>query len=137
MAPLRKGIPRTRSMAQIICILGNKGGTSKTTLSHMLAQGLGLLGRKSACVLTDSTREPLAPDGRRYVTADARSRETLMRVIDKLRTLDGWLGVIDGGGNRPEMDRKLYGLADIVILPFREDRKSTRLNSSHHSISYA
>src|SRR5574337_1185602 len=113
MAPLRKGIPRTRSMAQIICIIGNKGGTGKTTLSHMLAQGLGLLGRKSACVLTDSTREPLAPDGRRYVTADARSRETLM-------------GVIDGGGNRPEMDRKLYGLADIVILPFRDSHEDIR-----------
>lgn len=113
-------------MAQIICIIGNKGGTGKTTLSHMLAQGLGLLGRKSACVLTDASREPLAPEGRRYVTADARSRDALMRVIDKLRTVEGWLGVIDGGGNRPEMDRKLYGLADIVILPFRDSHEDIR-----------
>jgi chromosome partitioning protein len=113
-------------MAEIICIIGNKGGTGKTTLSHMLAQGLGLLGRKSACVLTDGGREPLAAEGRRYVTADARSRDTLIRVVDKLRTLEGWLGVVDGGANRPEMDRKLYALADIVILPFRESHEDIR-----------
>jgi chromosome partitioning protein len=113
-------------MAEIICIIGNKGGTGKTTLSHMLAQGLGLLGRKSACVLTDTTREPLAPEGRRYITADARTRDALIKVVDKLRTLEGWIGVIDGGGNRTEVDRKLYALADIVILPFRESHEDIR-----------
>lgn len=113
-------------MAEIICIIGNKGGTGKTTLSHMLAQGLGLLGQKSACVLTDTSREPLSPEGRRYITADARTRESLVKVVDKLRTLEGWLGVIDGGGNRTEVDRKLYALADIVILPFRESHEDIR-----------
>lgn len=113
-------------MAEIICIIGNKGGTGKTTLSHMLAQGLGLLGRKSACVLTDTSREPLAPEGRRYITADARTRDALVKVVDKLRTLEGWIGVIDGGGNRTEVDRRLYALADIVILPFRESHEDIR-----------
>ena len=51
-------------MAEIICVIGNKGGTGKTTLSHMLCQGLGLLGQRSVCVLTDTHREPLDPDGR-------------------------------------------------------------------------
>ena len=64
-------------MAEIICVIGNKGGTGKTTLSHMLSQGLGLLGHRAACVLTDTSREPLAPEGRRYITADARSRDAL------------------------------------------------------------
>lgn len=113
-------------MAEIICIIGNKGGTGKTTLSHMLAQGLGLLGQKSACVLTDTSREPLSPEGRRYITADARTRDALVKVVDKLRTLEGWIGVIDGGGNRTEVDRKLYALADIVILPFRESHEDIR-----------
>lgn len=113
-------------MAEIICIIGNKGGTGKTTLSHMLAQGLGLLGRKSACVLTDTAREPLSPEGRRYITADARTRDALVKVVDKLRTLDGWLGVIDGGGNRTEVDKRLYALANIVILPFRESHEDIR-----------
>ena len=113
-------------MADIICIIGNKGGTGKTSLSHMLCQGLGLLGQRSACVLTDTAREPLTPEGRRYVTADARTPEALRRVADKLRSLDGWLGIVDGGGNRPEVDRQLYALADVVLLPFRESHEDVR-----------
>lgn len=113
-------------MADIICIIGNKGGTGKTSLSHMLCQGLGLLGQRSACVLTDTAREPLTPEGRRYVTADARTPEALARVADKLRSLDGWLGIIDGGGNRPDVDRRLYALADVVLLPFRESHEDIR-----------
>jgi chromosome partitioning protein len=113
-------------MAEIICVIGNKGGTGKTTLSHMLCQGLGLLGQRAACVLTDTSREPLLPNGRRYVTADARTRDALTKVVDKLRTLDDWIGVIDGGGNRTEMDRKLYAMSDIVLLPFRESHEDIR-----------
>ncbi|HJV27594.1 MAG TPA: hypothetical protein VJ673_18030 [Aromatoleum sp.] len=113
-------------MAEIICVIGNKGGTGKTTLSHMLAQGLGLLGHRSACVLTDTSREPLSPEGRRYITADARTREALAKVVDKLRSLQDWIGVIDGGGNRTEMDRRLYALSDIVLLPFRESHEDIR-----------
>lgn len=113
-------------MADIICIIGNKGGTGKTSLSHMLCQGLGLLGQRSACVLTDTAREPLRPEGRRYVTADARTPDALTKVAEKLRSLDGWIGVIDGGGNRHEVDRQLYALADIVLLPFRESHEDIR-----------
>ena len=113
-------------MSRIICIIGNKGGTGKTTLSHMLCQGLGLLGQRSACVLTDTSREPLSPDGRRYVTADARTPEALHKVVGKLRTMNGWLGVIDGGGNRADVDRMLNELADIVLLPFRDSHEDLR-----------
>jgi chromosome partitioning protein len=113
-------------MSRIICIIGNKGGTGKTTLSHMLCQGLGLLGQRSACVLTDSSREPLSPDGRRYVTADARTPEALHKVVGKLRTMQGWIGVIDGGGNRAEVDRTLDSLCDIVLLPFRDSHEDLR-----------
>ncbi|MCX8086803.1 MAG: hypothetical protein N3C63_07845 [Rhodocyclaceae bacterium] len=113
-------------MADIICIIGNKGGTGKTTLSHMLCQGLGLLGQRSVCVLTDTWREPLDPTDRRYLIADARSREALAKVVEKVRGLKAWLGVIDGGGNRTEMDRRLYGLADLVLLPFRDSHEDIR-----------
>jgi hypothetical protein len=113
-------------MAEIVCIIGNKGGTGKTTLSHMLCQGLGLLGQRSVCVLTDTHREPLDPEGRRYLVADARTREALGKVVDKIRGLPGWMGVIDGGGNRSEMDRKLYGLANLVLLPFRDSHEDIR-----------
>lgn len=113
-------------MADIICVIGNKGGTGKTTLSHMLCQGLGLLGQRSVCVLTDTDREPLDSTHRRYLTADARSREALNQVTDKIRSLNAWLGVIDGGGNRTEMDRRLYGMADLVLLPFRDSHEDIR-----------
>ena len=113
-------------MAEIICVIGNKGGTGKTTLSHMLSQGLGLLGHRAACVLTDTTREPLSPDGRRYITADARTRDALTKVVDKLRTLTDWIGIIDGSGNRTEMDRKLYAMSDIVLMPFRDSHEDIR-----------
>jgi hypothetical protein len=36
------------------------------------------------------------------------------------------MGVIDGGGNRTEMDRKLYSLADLVLLPFRDSHEDIR-----------
>lgn len=113
-------------MADIICVIGNKGGTGKTTVSHMLSQGLGLLGQRSVCVLTDTHREPLDPADRRYLLADARSPEALTKVIDKIRSLRSWLGVIDGGGNRLEMDRELYGMADLVLLPFRDSHEDMR-----------
>lgn len=113
-------------MAEIICVIGNKGGTGKTTLSHMLCQGLGLLGQRSVCVLTDTYREPLDPTDRRYLIADARSREALGKVTDKIRSLQAWLGVVDGGGNRTEMDRRLYGIADLVLLPFRDSHEDIR-----------
>ena len=113
-------------MADILCIIGNKGGTGKTTLSHMLCQGLGLLGHRAACLLTDASREPLNPEGRRYITADTRNPEALARVVHKLRQLDHWIGVIDGGGNRSEVDRQLYRLSDIVLLPFRESHEDIR-----------
>lgn len=113
-------------MADIICVIGNKGGTGKTTISHMLCHGMGLLGQRSVCVLTDSCREPLDPAGRRYLVADARSREALAKVTSKIRTLKAWLGVIDGGGNRTELDRQLYGVADLVLLPFRDSHEDIR-----------
>ena len=113
-------------MADIICVIGNKGGTGKTTISHMLCQGMGLLGQRSVCVLTDTCREPLDPAGRRYLVADARSREALTKVTAKIRSLKSWMGVIDGGGNRTEMDRNLYGVADLVLLPFRDSHEDIR-----------
>lgn len=113
-------------MAEIICVIGNKGGTGKTTCSHMLGQGLGLLGYRAVVVLTDIDRALLSKANRRYLTADARTPELLAKVIAKLQGLNGWVGVIDGGGSRTEHDTKLYNLANLVLLPFRDSHEDIR-----------
>lgn len=113
-------------MAEIICIIGNKGGTGKTTLSHMLCHGLQLLGRRAACVMTDEDREPLNPLNRHYVVADARSPVARNKVVSKLRELRGWIGVLDGGANRTDIDIALYQLSDVVLLPFRDSPEDLR-----------
>ncbi|MFA9440043.1 hypothetical protein ACDA63_10430 [Uliginosibacterium sp. sgz301328] len=113
-------------MAEIICIIGTKGGTGKTTLSHLLCHGLGLLGRRTACVMTDEYRDPLPPQGRRYIMADARSPQARTKVVEKLKELPGWMGVLDGGANRTDTDISLYEMSDLVLLPFRDSPEDLR-----------
>lgn len=114
-------------MGQIISLIGNKGGTGKTTLSHMLGQGLGLLGVRTVVALTDPTREPLSREGRRYLPNDARRPEDLKRVALTLRSVPGWVGIIDGGAGRVEFDQALARVSDLVLLPFRESHEDMRV----------
>ena len=113
-------------MARIVCVLGTKGGTGKTTLTHLLAHGLGLLGHRAVAALTDRERTPLSKTGRLYLPVDARTPEGLARVTERLRGVEGWFGIIDGGGNRPEMDAELARLADLVLIPFRDSHEDMR-----------
>jgi len=113
-------------MAQIICIIGNKGGTGKTTLSHMAAHGLALFGKYCVAVLTDTHRQVLSRHNRDYLPFDARSPENLDKVVARLSGVDHWFGVVDGGGNRPDMDARLAALSDLVLLPFRDSHEDLR-----------
>jgi hypothetical protein len=113
-------------MERLICVIGNKGGTGKTSITHMLCHGLGLIGKRSIAVLTDTAREPLARGIRRYTPLDGRSPDKLAEIVAKLETRPKWLGVIDGGGNRPAMDRKFYEMSGLVLLPFRESHEDIR-----------
>jgi chromosome partitioning protein len=113
-------------MAHIVCIIGNKGGTGKTTLTHLLAHGLGLLGHRAVAALTDCDREPIAKTHRLYLPVDARTPDALAEVAAKLKRVEGWIGIIDGGGNRPKMDIELARLASLVLLPFRESHEDMR-----------
>jgi len=114
------------NMERIICVIGNKGGTGKTSITHMLCHGLGLLGKRSIAVLTDAAREPLSRGIRRYTPLDGRSPDKFQEIIDKLASRPKWLAVIDGGGNRPEMDRKFYEMSGFILLPFRESHEDIR-----------
>ncbi|MEI7970539.1 MAG: hypothetical protein WCJ69_16255 [Betaproteobacteria bacterium] len=113
-------------MAEIICVIGSKGGTGKTTVSHMLGEGLGLLGQRPVVVLTDSDRTFLGRERRRYLMADARSDAALARVAGKLQGLDGWIGIIDGRGGHAERDAELGRWATLIVLPFRDSPEDMR-----------
>lgn len=110
----------------MICVIGNKGGTGKTSITHMLCHGFGLLGMHSIAVLTDTTREPLLRGNRGYTPLDGRTTEKLEKIITKLENMPDWIGVIDGGANRPEMDKFLYEKAQLVLLPFRDSHEDIR-----------
>jgi len=111
---------------RLICVIGNKGGTGKTSITHMLCHGFGLLGMRSIAVLTDAAREPLSRGDRRYTPLDGRTPEKLEKIIDKLDSMPEWLGVIDGGGNRPEMDSQFYEMSGLALLPFRDSHEDIR-----------
>lgn len=113
-------------MEKLICIIGNKGGTGKTSITHMLCHGFGLLGIRSIAVLTDATREPLQRSNRGYTPLDGRTPDKLEKIIAKLQTMPDWIGVIDGGANRPEIDKQLYELSSLVLLPFRDSHEDIR-----------
>ncbi|GAA0521314.1 MULTISPECIES: AAA family ATPase [Pigmentiphaga] len=113
-------------MAQIVCVLGNKGGTGKTTLSHMISHGMALLGKRVVCVLTDLERERLSKENRLYLPFDARDAGNLAKVVATLNDVGDWFGVIDGGGNRSDTDSHLANLADLVLLPFRDSHEDMR-----------
>lgn len=113
-------------MAQIVGLIGNQGGTGKTTLTHMLCHGLGLLSQHAVAVLTDLGRAPLAQTNRRYLPFDGRADEGLAKVVAKLKPVESWIGVIDGGANRVETDRRLYDLATVALLAFRDSHEDMR-----------
>jgi chromosome partitioning protein len=113
-------------MDRLICIIGNKGGTGKTSITHMLCHGLGLLGKRSIAVMTDNFREPVSREERLYTPLDGRSPEKFEKIIAKLETMPDWYGVIDGVANHPEMDGQLYEMSGLALLPFRDSHEDIR-----------
>lgn len=113
-------------MNKLICVIGNKGGTGKTSITHMLCHGFGLLGLRSIAVLTDPLREPLFRADRGYTPLDGRTPDKLEKIMSKLETMPEWIGVIDGGANRMEMDKELYEAATLALLPFRDSHEDIR-----------
>lgn len=101
-----------------IAVLGGKGGTTKTATSHLLCLGAQLHGTPACYVLTDPQRK-VREEGRPYAVLDGRVPEKLAVIFSSRdATLNGWL-VIDGGGNRPEFDKKIAENVDLTIIPFR------------------
>jgi len=111
---------------KLICVIGNKGGTGKTSITHMLCHGFSLLGLHSIAVITDTSREPLFRDDRGYTPLDGRTPDKLEKILVRLEAMPDWIGVIDGGANRPEMDQHLYEVTSLTLLPFRDSHEDIR-----------
>lgn len=109
-------------MSHIVYVGGQKGGTTKSTLAHLLCLGAILHKEPAAYVLTDPHRE-LKAEGRPYGVLDGRNPEQLAQIIGASHsTKNGWL-LIDGGGNRPAFDQTMAAEADLCLLPFRDSEE--------------
>ena len=105
-------------MSNLIFIGGQKGGSTKTTTAHLMCLGAILRGQPAAYVLTDPLRS-LTTEGRPYGVIDGRDSNELAKIITaRSNTKNVWL-IIDGGGNRPELDKAISTQAQLTILPFR------------------
>jgi chromosome partitioning protein len=124
---------------KLISVIGNKGGSGKTSITHMLCHGFGLLGMRSIAILTDPLREPLFKADRGYTPLDGRTPDQLEKILDKLASMPEWIGVIDGGANRPEADKQLYETAKLTLIPFRdshEDIRTVRIDLENYPAAY-
>lgn len=112
-----------------IAVLGSKGGVGKTTISHMFAFGLSKFNFKIMHVTTDKSRESLLDDNRPYSTRSGQTLETLGKVFKWFSTLDDNQNslIVDGGGNRDELDESLAKYVDLVIIPFKDSEEDMRV----------
>lgn len=109
-------------MSYSVFIGGQKGGSTKTTTSHLLCLGAILHRQPAAYVLTDPNRR-LKEEGRPYSVLDGKEPGELAKILSAIDThRNGWW-IFDGGGNRPAFDAEMARLADLTILPFRDSEE--------------
>ena len=101
---------------KIVAFFGSKGGTGKSTLSHLLAYGASLHGQVALVVHTDA-RAPEQHQGRPYHYFDGRDPTRLYAVLEKAKATPAGLCIIDGGGNRAGVSATLAKAADLVLIP--------------------
>jgi chromosome partitioning protein len=101
---------------KVVAFFGTKGGTGKSTLSHLLAYGASLHGLAALVVHTDA-RAPEVHQGRPYHYFDGRDPARLYALLERAKSTDAGLCVIDGAGNRPGLSATLAKAADLVLIP--------------------
>ena len=83
---------------QIVGFFGSKGGTGKSTLSHLLAYGAALHDVPAVVVHTDA-REPEQHQGRPYHYFDGREPARLYALLERAKAPESsGLCILDGGG---------------------------------------
>jgi hypothetical protein len=106
-------------VARVLAFAGSKGGTGKSTLTHLAAHGAGSLPRPiPAVVVTTDPEDSLAVGERRYVVVDGRSPALLADQLERLLGIDRLLILVDGVANRADVDQVLAEIADLVVIPY-------------------
>ena len=100
-----------------ICIIGRKGGTGKSTLSHAIGLGAALLKIPAYVIHTDNQAFPENAQERPYALLDGRTPESLMDWINKAAEREDGLLVIDGAAGRGDLDIKIAEYMDLVLIP--------------------
>ena len=104
-------------MMSVIAFFGSKGGTGKSTLSHLLAYGAALHGQPAVVVHTDA-REPEHHQDRPYHYFDGRDPARLYNLLERAKRPDSdGFCILDGGGNRQKVSATLAKAADLVLIP--------------------
>jgi hypothetical protein len=101
---------------KIVGLFGSKGGTGKSTLSHLLALGCALHGKPGLVVHTDA-REPERHHGRPYHYLNGRDPRRLYAALERAKAASDGIAVIDGGGNRAGIAGILAQACDLVLIP--------------------
>jgi chromosome partitioning protein len=107
-------------MANVIAVVGSKGGTGKSSISHLLAHGAGSLPRPIVAVVMTTDPEDEMPDQgtRRYGVVDARSPEKLLAEMRRLLEVPQLLIILDGAAARADLDAVVAKVADLALVPF-------------------
>jgi chromosome partitioning protein len=106
-------------MAKILGVLGEKGGSGKSSLAHLAAHGFGSLPRSiDAVVVVTDPLDEVYQHPRRYYVADARDHSKLPALLKKLNERDDLVVIVDGAAGRVAIDEALNKVADLIIVPF-------------------
>ena len=106
-------------MAKVVAVGGSKGGTGKSSISHLIAHGAGSLPKPIATVvLTTDPEDELIAGERRYLVLDARTPKLLATHLTRFEAVERALVVIDGAANRSDLDAVVADLADVVVVPY-------------------
>lgn len=120
-------------LTKVVGVGGRKGGTGKTTISHVIATGLAYLARTGeyedltpetiiSLLVTDPDSEVPSAEGRVYECLDGRDSKEANRVIAALnKAPDPIAMVIDSAARQVDLDTRLVAGADIFLLPVTPD----------------